>query len=139
MVIQNHQIKSIPENELYFTFIRGTGPGGQNKNKVATVAQLRFNLRDSPSLSPDVKERLAKLAGAKLNQNGEIIIISARYRTQKQNRRDATQRFFLLVAQASRRKKVRRVTHPSLSSRIRRLEMKKRHGLLKKQRHSVDE
>ena len=89
MIMEITPTLSIPDNELTFTFVRSSGPGGQNVNKVATAAQLRFDVRNSPSLSVEVKERLAKLAGIRMTQDGILIIEARRYRTQEQNRADA--------------------------------------------------
>ena len=128
-------IVMIPDDEIDLKFILGSGPGGQNKNKVATVAQLRFNVRESVSLPIELKQRLTKLIGNKLTKDGELIIVAGKYRTQNQNRQDAIQRFSSLLERASRKPKSRRFTHPNISERMRRLENKKRRGLLKKERH----
>lgn len=130
---------SISDGELTFTFIRASGPGGQNVNKVATAAQLRFNVRDSPSLPTEVKERLFKLAGNRMSQDGALVIEAKRYRTQEKNRADAELRLKILIQNAARRPRVRHATRPSLAARVKRVESKKKRGLVKKQRQSVDE
>jgi ribosome-associated protein len=130
---------SIPDNELSFTFVRSSGPGGQNVNKVATAAQLRFDVRKSSFLSIEVKERLAKLAGIRMTQDGVLIIEARRYRTQEQNRADALLRFSTLLLKAEQRPRIRRATRPGLSARIKRVETKKKRGAVKKLRQSLDE
>jgi ribosome-associated protein len=130
---------SIPENELIFSFIRSSGPGGQNVNKVATAAQLRFDVHNSPSLTAEVKERLVGLAGTRMTQDGMLVIEAKRYRTQEQNRADALLRLAVLLEKATHRPKVRHATRPSLSARIKRVESKKKRGAVKKQRQPSDE
>jgi len=130
---------TIPENELTFSFVRSSGPGGQNVNKVATAAQLRFDVRNSPSLTMEVKERLVSLAGSRMTQDGMLVIEARRYRTQEQNRADALLRLGVLLEKATQRPKVRHATRPSLSARIKRVESKKKRGAVKKQRQPSDE
>jgi ribosome-associated protein len=130
---------TIPENELTFCFVRSSGPGGQNVNKVATAAQLRFDVRNSPSLTSEVKERLVGLAGTRMTQDGMLVIEAKRYRTQEQNRADALLRLAILLEKATHRPKVRHATRPSLSARIKRVESKKKRGAVKKQRQPSDE
>ncbi|NMB61679.1 MAG: aminoacyl-tRNA hydrolase [Chloroflexi bacterium] len=102
----------IEESEIQYDFIRVSGPGGQNVNKVASSVQLRFDIRNSPSLEPDVKERLIKLAGSRVTEDGILIIEAKRYRTQDQNRFDANQRLISLIQKALEKPKVRRATRP---------------------------
>ena len=130
---------SIPDEELIFTFVRSSGPGGQNVNKVATAAQMRFDTRNSPSLTNEVKARLAKLAGSRMTQDGLLIIEAKRYRTQEQNRADAILRFTVLLEKASHPPTVRYATRPSLTARIKRVETKKRRGAVKKLRQPSNE
>jgi ribosome-associated protein len=130
---------AIPDNELTFTFIRASGPGGQNINKVATAAQLRFDVSNSPSLPAEVKARLGKLAGARMTQEGVLVIEAKRYRTQEKNRADALLRLTGLLSKAAHRPRVRHATRPSLAARDKRVEFKKKRGAVKKQRQSLDE
>ena len=130
---------SIPDSELTFTFVRSSGPGGQNVNKVATAAQLRFDVRNSPSLPVDIKERLIKLAGTRMTQDGMLVIEAKRHRTQEQNRADALLRLTGLLEKAARRPRVRHATRPSQAARVKRIESKKKRGAVKKQRQSIDE
>ncbi len=125
---------SLDERELTFTFIRASGPGGQNVNKVATAAQLRFDVRNSPSLPEEVKARLLKLAGKRMTQEGILVIEAKRYRTQEQNREDALQRFSALIQKALEKPKSRRATRPSAAARARRIESKKRRAEIKRTR-----
>jgi ribosome-associated protein len=121
----------IDESEIQFDFIRASGPGGQNVNKVASAVQLRFNVLNSPSLQPDVKERLLKLAGRKMTADGILIIQARRYRTQEQNRFDATQRLANLIQKALVKPKIRRLTHPGVTAKAARLGEKKQRGAIK--------
>ena len=124
----------IDESEIQLDFIRASGPGGQNVNKVASSVQLRFDVRSSPSLYPEVKERLIKLAGSRMTDEGVLIIEAKRYRTQEQNRLDAIQRLITLIQQALERPKIRRATRPSLSAKAARVGDKKKHGEIKRTR-----
>ena len=124
----------IDENEIQLDFIRSSGPGGQNVNKVATSVQLRFGVRNSPSLESDVKERLIKLAGSRMTEDGILIIEAKRYRTQDQNRFDATQRLITLIQKALEKPKIRRATRPSVTAKAARVGDKKKRGEIKKTR-----
>jgi ribosome-associated protein len=126
----------LDDSELRFDFIRSAGPGGQNVNKVATAAQLRFDVASSPSLPAEVKQRLARLAGARLNADGVLVIEAKRYRTQEQNRQDAINRLLALIRQAAAPPRPRRATRPTLASQQRRLETKKRRSAVKSTRCS---
>ena len=117
---------SLDEGELEFTFIRASGPGGQNVNKLSTAAQLRFDARRSPSLSQDVIARLERAAGARLTGDGVIIITAGRFRSQERNRADAIARLTALIAGAAVPRKTRRRTRPSRAEREQRLESKAR-------------
>jgi ribosome-associated protein len=130
---------SIIDDELTFTYVRASGPGGQNVNKVATAAKLRFDVRHSPSVPREVKERLEKLAGNRMTQDGVLIIEAKRYRTQEQNRVDALLRLRVLLEKAEQRPRVRQATRPSMSAHRRRLESKKKRAAVKKQRQPVEE
>jgi ribosome-associated protein len=129
----------IPDDELRFSFISASGPGGQNINKTATAVQLRFDVNNSSSLPADMKARLAKLAGNRMNQAGVIVIEAKRYRTQEQNHTDAENRLKVLLQKAAHRPKPRRATRPSLAARMKRLDSKKRHAAVKKGRSSFDD
>ncbi len=128
---------AIDDKELREEFIRASGPGGQNVNKVATAVQLRFDARRSPSLPDDVRMRLLRLAGRRVNADGEIIIQAARFRTQEQNRIDARTRLIALIRQAAVPPKARRKTKPSRAAKVRRLEGKKHRGAVKQMRGRV--
>jgi ribosome-associated protein len=125
----------IDERELQIDFIRASGPGGQNVNKVATAVQLRFDVRAS-SLPEHVKERLIQYAGKRMTGEGELLIEAKRFRTQEQNREDAIQRFTELVRKSLVKPKVRKKTKPSPASKEGRLKEKKRRGEIKKIRQS---
>lgn len=125
----------IDERELQIDFVRASGPGGQNVNKVATAAQLRYDVRAS-SLPEDVKERLMQLAGKRLTSDGLLLIEAKRFRTQEQNRADAIQRFAELVRKALVKPKARRKTKPTQASREERIKEKKKRGEIKKMRQS---
>ena len=126
-------MKSI-ERELVFEYVRASGPGGQNVNKVATAVQLRFDVTRSPSLREDVKARLVKLAGKRVTADGVLVIEAKKYRTQEQNRFDALERFYGLLKKASQKPKARKATSPTRASKERRLAEKRRRGDIKRNR-----
>ena len=125
---------SIDEEEIAESFIRSSGPGGQNVNKLATAVQLRFDVRHSPSLPDEVRARLERLAGRRLTRDGVLVITAQRHRTQDRNRDDALERLIALIRAAAVRPTPRRPTRPTLGSKIRRLEGKKRRSGIKAMR-----
>jgi ribosome-associated protein len=133
---------ALNEKEIDFDFIRASGPGGQNVNKVSTAVQLRFDVRNSPSLPIDIRQRLVRLAGKRISAGGILIISAQRFRTQEQNRKDAMQRLVKLLEQASVSPKKRRKTRPTLASAKNRLVAKLQRRSIKRlrtSRHSIEE
>jgi ribosome-associated protein len=128
---------AIREAELKLDFIRSSGPGGQNVNKVATAVQLRFDVFRSPSLPEDVRRRLARIAGKRVSKEGVLLIDARRFRTQERNRQDAVQRLVQWIRRAAEKPKKRIKTRPSFSSKERRLEGKRRHSETKRLRRMV--
>jgi ribosome-associated protein len=126
---------SIDESEISETFIRSSGPGGQNVNKLATAVQLRFDVRHSPSLPHEVRARLERLSGRRLTRDGVLVITAQRHRTQERNRDDALTRLIELIQAAAVRPTPRRPTRPTFASKTRRLEGKKRRSGVKALRH----
>jgi ribosome-associated protein len=131
---ENSNSIRIPPDEIHFDFIQSSGPGGQNVNKVATAVQLRFDARNSRILKSEVRERLYRLAGKRVNSAGEIVIEARRYRTQQRNREDAMQRLLHLIEKAAIRPRKRRKTQPTAASKLRRLDSKRRRSEIKKLR-----
>ena len=129
---------TIDENEIEESFIRASGPGGQKVNKTATAVQLRFDVANSSSLPDPVRERLMRLAGHRLTEDGVLIIEARQFRTQEQNRQEARHRLAKLIRQATRQKKARRQTGPTRASRERRLRKKRQRGEIKRLRQSPD-
>jgi len=128
---------ALDEREISETFIRASGPGGQNVNKVASAAQLRFDAATSPSLPEPVKARLARLAGNRLTTDGVIVITARRFASQERNREDARERLIALIRRAAEPPKPRRKTRPSPAQREKRLVAKTRRGALKRRRRAA--
>lgn len=127
----------LQDEELAFSFVRASGPGGQNVNKLATAAQLRFDVLHSPSLPDELRIRLIRLAGSRMTSEGVLIIDARRFRTQERNREDAIERLRALILKAAEKPKPRRKTRPTLGSKKRRLNEKKQRGNTKRLRSRV--
>ena len=122
---------SLGGEEIEERFVRASGPGGQNVNKLASAVQLRFDVRHSPSLPQEVRERLERLSGRRLTRDGVLVIIAQRHRTQERNRQDARERLIELIARASVAPTPRRPTRPTAAARERRLAGKKHRAGIK--------
>jgi ribosome-associated protein len=130
---------AIDEGELREEFVRASGPGGQHVNKVATAVKLRFDVAHSPSLPPDVRQRLMRLAGTRITEAGELVIDARRFRSQERNRQDARDRLVALIRKATEKTRPRRRTRPTAASKRRRLDEKRRRGAIKRSRGKPQE
>lgn len=129
----------IAEDELSFSFVRASGPGGQNVNKVSTAVQLRFDAANSPNLPEAVRARALRLAGRRATTEGVIVLDARRHRTQERNRQDAVERLVALLQRAAELPKARTSTKPTRASRIKRLDDKRRRSAVKRARIQRDE
>jgi len=125
---------AIDDEEIEESFVRASGPGGQNVNKLSTAVELRFDVRRSPTLPADVRARLERLAGRRLTQEGVLLITAQRHRTQERNRQDALDRLVELIQRAAIPPVPRRPTRPTAASRQRRLEAKRQRSAIKRKR-----
>lgn len=130
-MIQVTRTITINEDDIKVEFFRSSGPGGQNVNKVATAAQIRFDVKQSTAFPDDVRKRLLRLAGKRITEEGELVISARRFRTQEQNRRDAIERLTDLIRLAATQPKRRLKTKPTRASKSRRLDSKHRRGTIK--------
>lgn len=136
-MIQVTSVIAIDENEIQESFIRASGPGGQNVNKVASAVQLRFDVANSKSLPEEVRMRLISLAGKRISEDGVLVIDARRFRTQGRNREEAIARLVKLIRDAAQQPKIRLKTRPTLGSKKRRLEDKFRESEVKSGRRTV--
>ena len=135
MIFVTRQIV-LDDEEVILNFVRASGPGGQNVNKVATAVELRFDAAQSPAIDAEVMERLTRLSGRRMTNEGVIVLQCDRFRTQERNRADALERLTDLIRRAAVRPVARKATRPTLASKKRRLEAKKQRGQVKSLRQS---
>jgi ribosome-associated protein len=133
-MIRITDIISIDDDEIEESFVRSSGPGGQNVNKLSTAVQLRFDVRRSPSLPNDVAVRLMRLAGKRMTKDGVLVLIAQNHRTQERNRAEALDRLVGLIRQAAVKPIPRRATKPTKASKERRIEVKKQRSTIKRMR-----
>ena len=136
--IRINDVIEIDESAILLEFVRSSGPGGQNVNKVSTAVRLRFDVLGSPALPSDVRDRLIRLAGKRVGADGVLMIQAQRFRTQEANRREAIERLTQLIQHACERPRPRRETRPTAGSKKRRLDTKRHRGAIKENRRSVD-
>lgn len=127
----------IKVEDLKFSFIRSSGPGGQNINKVSTAVQLKFDINSSKELSDEIKVKLFKICGRKISTKGVLLIEAKRFRTQEKNKSDAIERFIAIIKKAAIDEKPRHKTKPSKISEVKRIENKKRNSQIKQQRKKI--
>jgi ribosome-associated protein len=128
---------ALDESEIDISFVQASGPGGQNVNKVATAAQLRFDVAGSPSLPEDIRQRLIRLSGKRMTSEGVLVIDARQFRTQERNRQDALERLVELIQKAAEQPQKRIKTKPSLAAKRRRLDQKRRRSQIKRLRGRI--